>query len=889
MLQTKLYAPRRHRADWVTRPRLLDRLDASDTARLTLIAAPAGFGKTTLVSDWLARRGRDAAWLSLDSADADPVLFWRYVIAALQTRSPELGAEIAQLLQMPQSPPLEPLLARLINEIAQHQCDLLLILDDYHTVEDAQIDASLQFFIEHMPPNCRLVLTSRVDPNLPLARWRVRRDLVEIRADDLRFTADEAADFLARESGIVVPAAVVTALDTRTEGWIAGLQMAALSLQGNQDPAAFVDAFGGSHRYVMDYLTDEVLDRQPADVHAFLLKTSILDRCCADLCDAVLAADSTLAGQSRRLLAHLDRAHLFLTPLDDEGRWYRYHHLFADLLRRRLPQQPGLDVADLHRRAARWYVEHGSAGEAIQHFLAAEDVEAAADLVQAEGEGMLFRGEIQKLRVWVSALPRSVFVTRPLLSLGTCWIHYFRHEPDEAIPLLDLVDAYVASPTVTEAARRLWLGEASVLRGWVSHALGDTQSAIALLCRALDLLPEDEINYRGLASFFLGSLLLGVGEIDAGIQHTELGAELSRRVGNYTAYIGTQTILSTVENERGFAKAARRRLEETLAWLARQHLDQLPLGGDLYLSMGDLLYQANQVEAAVRCYTQARAIVESYLRQTRMLITLRLAWAHHHIRRGCPDDALAELRQIEDDVADRPASAELEETLIEAGALHLRLGNPAQARRWIGDVGAPLTEADITRQIVLARLWLVEGQAHSRPDRLGAAAALLNQLLVDQKAQRRNRRVAQVGILRALVSLAQGDPLVAADSLVTALAAVPVDDYAGIFLDDGEALRDLLAQIVADPRRQDVRAAAQTLLTLLAPAEPVTVQADDAAQIVTSSPDLADPSPSANWRRCASWPATFPPKRSPNVLSSPWVRYAHTPNAFTPSWMCIAG
>jgi LuxR family maltose regulon positive regulatory protein len=842
LLQTKLYAPHRRSADYVTRQRLLARLDAAQSAKVTLIAAPAGFGKTTLVTDWLAHRGRNAAWLSLDEGDSDPVVFWRYLIAALQTQSTELGEEVAQLLQTPQPPALQPLLARLINEIVSRQAPFLLVLDDYHTVAHPEIDDSLLFFIEHMPPNFHLIVTSRVDPNLPLARLRVRRELVEIRTDDLRFTSAEAAVFLTQESGMAIPVDVVTALETRTEGWIAGLQMAALSLQNTSDPASFVDAFGGSHRYVMDYLTDEVLERQPADVHSFLLHTSILDRFCADLCEAVLANEPALAGQSRRLLTHLDRANLFLIALDDEGRWYRYHHLFADLLRRRLYQQPRVDVADLHQSAARWHAAQGHTDEAIHHFLAGADSESAADLVQEQGESMLFRGEIKKLWSWVSALPQSCFSTRPLLALFASWIHYFRQEPQAAVPMLDLVDRYVANTALADAERRRMVGQVTVMRGWVAQAQGEVVEAIAILRRALDLLPIDEANYRGLASFFLGWLLLDSGEIEAGIDHTETAAQLSRRVGNYNAYLGTQTILSQVENQRGHAYAARLRLEEALRWLTQHKLDQLPLAGDLHLGLGDLLYQSNQVDLAVARYEAARTIVVSYFLNTRLDLSLHLALAHHHIRQGSPEAAAAELMNIEGKTAGRPLSAELDGVEREMAALYLHLGNLERARRLLGVTPDPTNTLDAALQLVLARLWFMEGQTQRRPDRLAAATQLLQTALATHQAQGNNRRVAQIAILQARLFSAQGEEIAAHAALATALAAVPVDDYAGLFLDEGDALRPLLVQFAADARYGHLHGAARGLLRHFGRDE-LAESASPQAAAEDESPQLALPEP----------------------------------------------
>jgi len=388
ILATKLYVPP-PQPKVVLRTRLIERLNEGSLHRkLTLISAPAGFGKSTLVSEWLAGCERGAAWLSLDAGDNDPTRFVAYLGAALQTIAPNIGEGVLDVLQSPQPPPTESILTALINEITAVPDDFVLVLDDYHVIDARAVDDALTFVLEHLPPRMHLLIATREDPHLPLARLRARGQLSELRAADLRFTPDEAAEFLNQVMGLSLPAEDIAALEERTEGWIAGLQLAAISMQGQKDVTSFIKSFTGSHHFVLDYLVEEVLGQQSESVKAFLLRTSILDRLCGPLCDAVLL-DPSLSGQET--LEYLERANLFLVPLDNERRWYRYHHLFAELLRQRLHQSAasstgdeGWDVDELHIRASQWYEDNGLEIEAFQHAAAANDVERAERLIEGE-------------------------------------------------------------------------------------------------------------------------------------------------------------------------------------------------------------------------------------------------------------------------------------------------------------------------------------------------------------------------------------------------------------------------------------------------------------------------------------------------------------------------
>ena len=415
LLATKLHVPG-PRPGFVPRPRLADRLDEGLGRGLVLVCAPAGSGKTALLADWARRGRRPVAWLSLDAGDNDPARFWRHAVAALDGLCPGIGERVGPLLGPPPPPSFEPLVTALINELTARPeaGEVLLVLDDYHLVGSQPVHASVGFLLEHLPPGLHPVLASRADPPLALARLRARGQLAELRAAELRFTADEAAAMLREAAGAELPDAAVAALAARAEGWAAGLQLAGLSLRGQEDVAGFVAAFTGSHRYVLDYLAEEVLERQSEQVRAFLLETSVLERLSGALCDAVTGRTG-----SQALLEQVERAGLFLVPLDEVRGWWRYHHLFADLLRARLQaEQPGR-VAQLHRNAAAWYEEHGLADDAIRHAVATGEMTWAARLIERHFDALYsLRGEAATIQRWLSALPDETG-SGPVP--GCCW------------------------------------------------------------------------------------------------------------------------------------------------------------------------------------------------------------------------------------------------------------------------------------------------------------------------------------------------------------------------------------------------------------------------------------------------------------------------------------
>ena len=521
LLATKLHVPR-PQPGFVPRPRLVEALGEGLARGLVVVCAPAGFGKTALLADWAESGRRPVCWLSLDTADNDPARFWRHVVAALDRACPGIAERAGPLLGPPPPSSFDGLVTALINELAAQPGDdqMLLVLDDYHLIDAQPVHAALTFLLDHLPVGLRLVLTSRSDPPLPLPRLRAAGQLAELRADDLRFTPDEAAALLREATGSGLPVAAVAALAARTEGWAAGLQLAALSLRGQADPAGFVAAFSGSHRYVLDYLAGEVLEGQTGQMREFLLETSVLERLSGPLCDAV-----TGRADSQATLEQVEQAGLFLVPLDEVRGWWRYHQLFADLLRARLQQQQPGRVTELHRNAAAWCEEHGLADDAVRHALGAGDPVWAARLIEQHTDELLFRGERATVQRWLTALPAGLAGSRPRLLLAQSRMTLLSGRVAAAGDMLDAADrAYAEAPEVAGEPYEPSAGRAASLlanvpatialdRAYLAELRGDAEQAIAYSSRALAEAGEGEWmlasharGYLSLAEWMRGRL-----------------------------------------------------------------------------------------------------------------------------------------------------------------------------------------------------------------------------------------------------------------------------------------------------------------------------------------------------------------------------------------------
>ena len=623
LLETKLYVPRSRRG-LVPRPRLSERLDRGIASKLMLVSAPAGFGKTTLLTEWLAAGPaapageRLVAWLSLDRGDNDPASFWTYVIAALRTVASGVGESALALLQAPRSPPIETVLTALLNDLGATAGDIVLVLDDYHVIDARDVQDGMAFLLDHLPPQLHVVIAGRADPALPLARLRGRGELVEIRAAELRFTPDEAAAYLNEMMGLQLTARDVAALEGRTEGWIAALQLAALSMQGRDDVAGFIAGFAGDDRYVVDYLGEEVLQRQSDRVQAFLLQTSILGRLSGPLCDAVTGQSG-----SKAMLEALDRGNLFLVPLDDRRRWYRYHQLFADVLHARLlDEQPG-QVPDLHRRASAWYQQNGEPSEAISHALAARDFDRAADLVELAIPAMRRTRQEATVRGWLKMLPDEVVRVRPVLSVGCRGIAGSRRARGRratAAGRRAVAGRDGRSPSGSQAPsaemavnddefRRL-PAAIELYRSALAMARGDVPGTVRHARRTLELSPADEHLGRASAAGFLGLASWASGDLEAGHSaYAECMAGL-RRAGHIADTFGCAIALADIRRTQGRLGEAMRTYEQALQRASEQGGPVLRGTADMYVGMSEIHRERDDLPAATQQLLRSQELGE---------------------------------------------------------------------------------------------------------------------------------------------------------------------------------------------------------------------------------------------------------------------------------------
>ncbi len=616
ILATKLYIPP-PRPKVVLRPRLIERLNEGLSAgrKLTLVSASAGFGKTTLVSEWVAGCGRPAAWLSLDEGDNDPTRFLTYFVSALQTIAANIGAGVLGVLQSPQPPSAELILTALLNEIAAISDNFILVLDDYHVIDARPVDNALAFLLGHLPPQMHLVITTREDPHLPLARLRSRDQLTELRATDLRFTPSEATEFLNPVMGLNLSEQDSAALEARTEGWITGLQLAALalrgpvSMQGHPDTAGFIQSFAGSHHFVLDYLVEEVLQKQSETVQTFLLRTSILDRLCGPLCDAVLRAPSP-SGQET--LEYLEHANLFIVPLDNERRWYRYHHLFADLLRQRLQQSSVSStetedrvMAELHIRASRWYEDNGLEIEAFHHAVAANDVERAARLMEGEGMPLQFRGAMAPVMEWLASLPATTLNARPSL-----WVTYALALTMAGQPAGSIEEKLRAAETALQGTgpvpgtiegpadkTRDLLGQIAAIRAMLAINQHQVEAILAQSLRALEYLHPDNLPVRTTAAWTLGYAYQLQGKRAAASQAFTEAIAISQASGNIMVTLGATICLGQVLETENRLQLALQHYERVLQLAGAP---PLPGACEAYLGLARIYYEWNDLDAAER-------------------------------------------------------------------------------------------------------------------------------------------------------------------------------------------------------------------------------------------------------------------------------------------------
>ena len=805
LLETKLYIPP-PRTNLVSRSWLIERLDEEIGHKLTLISAPAGFGKTTLLSEWIHQSEIPVAWVSLDKADSEPAPFFSYLIAALQTIEPNIGKAALTMLQSPQPPPIESIITKLINEIIAIQKDIALVLDDYHLIENQQIHDSVEFLLEHLPPQMHLIIVTRADPPLSLARLRGRNQLSEFRASDLRFTSKETSEFLNKVTKLGLSSIDIDMLESRTEGWVAGLQLAALSMQGSEDIPAFIKAFTGDDRHIVDYLTEEVLKLQTEQIQNFLLQTSILNRLSEQLCDFVIGQTG-----SQEILNFLERANLFIIPLDNKRHWYRYHHLFADLLKQQLQQNYGDLVPQLHVRASVWYEDNGLEIEAFHHALAAEDFERAAGLLELAWPAMEDSYQSIAWLVWVKALPDELVRARPVLSVAYAIALMNTGELEAAEPrLLDAerwleltadMDEGPEAPSakmvvVDEEQFRSLPASIAFARAWHAQALGDLPGTVKYAQRVLDLSPEGDQIRRVQANALLGIALWASGDLEAAhLSVTDLITHM-QEVGNISDAINLAFILVDIKMAQG-------RLHEALStyqqWmqLATAQGEPMPLGvEELYRVISELHRERGDLEAAAQHLLTSKNLSE---RAESPDWQHRLCVAQARIKESQGDlkgalDLLeeAERQQIRNPLPDvRPIAALKTRIWVAQGRM-------AEALDWVRErslsVDDELSYLREFEHITLARVLIAQHKSDLVDGSINDAKGLLERLLLAAEEGGRTGSVIDILVQQALAHEVQGDTPLALVSLERALTLAEPEGYVRVFVGEGQPMAELLEE-----------------------------------------------------------------------------------------------
>jgi LuxR family maltose regulon positive regulatory protein len=808
LVETKFYIPKLRRS-LVARPRLSERLSRGAESRLTLISAPAGFGKTTLLSAWLAASGREersVAWLSLDESDSRPGVFWTYAITAMQTVVPGVGADALPLLQSAQAP-IETVLATLLNELSAAPNEIHLVLDDYHLVDGPDVGAGMVFLLEHLPPNVHLVIISRADPGLPLARLRARGELVEVRAAELRFTLDEVTYYLNEAVGLDLTANDIAALEGRTEGWIAALQLAAISMQGRADVAGFIAGFAGDDRYIVDYLVEEVLRCQPDDVRSFLIRTSILDRLSGPLCDAVTAQHG---GKAK--LESLDRANLFVVQLDDNRRWFRYHHLFADVLQAHLLDERPEEATELHRRASQWYDQNGEPPAAVRHALSAGDVERAAGLVELAIPALLRNRQESMIRGWLDAIPDEMVRVRPVLAVGLIGALMSGGEFEGVEGRLqDVQQLLEKAPTdrtepqtpsagmvvhdMEEFARLP--GKIQMYRAAMALVRGDTPATIGYAHRAADRAAADDHLTRAGASALLGLAFWGDGDLGTADQAYAACVDGLQRVGNMSDVLGCSIAQADIRVTQGRLGEALRTYEQALRLASRHGGTVLRGTADMYVGMSQIAVERNDLDAATQHLVCSQELGEhTGLPQNpyRWRVSMaRVLQAQGDLRGAL--HLLAEAQHVY--MGDfspnvRPVPALKARLLAEQGQFGEALGWADEQGLSVDDDLSYMREFE---HVTLARVLLSQYTADRTGTFADEAARLLERLLTAAEAGARTGSVIEILVLQALTQHARGDTPSALAPLERALTLAEPEGYVRVFVGEGPPMVSLLRAV----------------------------------------------------------------------------------------------
>ena len=808
LLETKLFVPK-PRGDAVSRPRLIELLDRGREARLTLVSAPAGFGKTTLLVRGLTTPvpGRLVAWLSLDEGDRQPARFWTYLVTAVQRAVPEVGDSALALL-LTTNPSLDSVLATLINELSAVSTDLDVVLDDYHLVDSPDLRPSVSYLVEHLPPQVHLVISTRVDPALPLARLRARGELVEIRAADLRFTLTEASAYLNDVAALAITPGDIATLETRTEGWIAALQLAALSLRGRADATAFIAAFAGDDRYIVDYLAEEVLNRQPSQVRDFLLQTSILDRMSGPLCEAVTGDTG-----SQDMLEHLDRANLFLVPLDGNRRWYRYHHLFAEVIGTHLLDERPEQVADLHRRASQWYDEAGEPVPAVRHAVAAGDVDRAADLAELAVPSLQRDRQEATIAAWLEVIPDEVVQARPVLALGFVGALMSGGQFAAAERRLDDLEQHLGAPgphaggggppgpiVIDRAEWDRLPAAVELYRSALSLIHGDPAGTIAHADVATSIAAEDDHLTRAGAAATAGLARWAGGQLEEAHRSYAACVEGLRRAGHISDVLGCSVTLGDIRITQGRLTDALATYEDALRLAEDDPVAMTRGTADMHVGISGVACERNDLATAALHLQRALEVGDAAgLPQNpyrRRAAQARLLAAQGELPRAI--ELLDEAQQVYfgDFAPDvRPVAARRTRLLLASGDL-------AAAASWVRSAElAADDELSYLREfehVTLAMVLLAQHRDGRSPAAAQVARGLLERLLLAAEAGGRMGTVIEILVQLALASDALGERTRATELLGRALVMAEDEGHVRVFLEATPALSRLLRGIEPD-------------------------------------------------------------------------------------------
>ena len=806
ILATKLYIPP-PRPKAVARPRLIQQLHAGVQRKLSLLSAPAGFGKTSVLAEWIAQSDRPTAWLALDSSDSDLGRFLSYLVAAIQTIAPTIGTGLLTTLQAPQPPPLEVLLTILLNDLVTISEPFLLVLDDYHTIDSQPINQALTFLIKHLPPPIHIIIATREDPGLPLANLRARNQLTELRVRELRFTVAEIADFFNQVLGKQLAPTDLLALEARTEGWIAGLQLAALSMQGHPDTSEFIRSFTGSHHFVLDYLVTEVLQQQPEQIQDFLLRTSILERMCGSLCAAVIGSDDQTSGQ--QMLEQLEAANLFIVPLDNQRHWYRYHHLFAELLRQRLKMRmndhPERFFA-LHVRASSWYETQGLIVEAFQHAVAAGAIDRAARLVEGDGMPLPFRGVVRPVLNWLESLPPQELDARPAL-----WVIYastllFAGQIGGVEAKLQVAEQALQGSTLTKPIRNL-IGHIAAIRAVVAATQHQWETITIQAQRALEYLDPENIPVRTATTWVLGYAYHLQGDRVAARQTYSEAITTSEKINHTIITIMASIGLGNIQKQAN-------QLHE--AWATFQRVLQLsgdppiPVACEAYAGLAQLCYEWNDLELAQQ-HAQRSIQLAQQIENTDRFVEYEIFLARLQLVQGDFHAATARLAHAEQLIQ------QYHFTHCVAAFAALRIQTMLHQNHL--QVAAQLAQ---DHQLLLSQAQVTLAQAEP-----AAALKLLHAARTKAEQQGWADQRLAIMLLQVRAYAALGEQVAALQLLSQILLITQPQGFIRSFVDQGPAMAQLLAQITSnDSTRQDY------ITTLLAAFDPAAAAPLDQSALI---------------------------------------------------------